>query len=51
LNKSILSNISILSEGLKEKMNIGDKADEIKEGIAEKINDIIDKNKDNKEEK
>ena len=32
-------------------MDIGDKVGEIKEDVAEKINDFIDKKKDEKEEK
>jgi uncharacterized protein YjbJ (UPF0337 family) len=42
--------IQSLKSDLKGKMNIGDKVDEKKEGIAGKINDIIDEKKDNKEE-
>jgi hypothetical protein len=47
------NNISNFSDKLSKaaKMNIGDKADEIKEGIAEKINNIIDNKKANKAEK
>jgi uncharacterized protein YjbJ (UPF0337 family) len=33
---------------IKDKLNIGDKVDETKEVIAGKINDFIDKKKDNK---
>ena len=36
---------------IKDKLNIGDKVDETKEVIAGKINDFIDKKKDNKEKK
>lgn len=43
--------IQFLKTDLKEKIYSGDKVDEIKEGIAGKINNIIDKKKDNKEEK
>jgi uncharacterized protein YjbJ (UPF0337 family) len=39
--------IQSFKSDVKGKMNIGDKADEMKESIAGKINDIIDKNKDN----
>lgn len=34
---------------LKARMNIGDKVHEIKEGAAERLNDIIDKKKDTTE--
>lgn len=43
--------IQSFKSDLKKKMNVDDKVDEVKEGIAGKINDIIDKEKDSKEEK
>lgn len=36
---------------LKDKMNIDNKVNEIKEGIAGKINNFIDKNEENKKDK